>query len=801
MIVPLYATVVNNGKALEIWADKQKHVVDLPFKPYFYSKTPRQDVPAEQTKEIVRYISDFNERLVTKYSFESVKDIPLYRNDDSMESDIPYVQRVCIDEPQYFTQFSQTKSLDILHFDIETLTTGKFPKPETNKIIGIGYALNQEKPTVLTIKTLEESDSEILARFSDAIDELDPDVLCTYFGNTFDIPYIIDRMNLCGWSSKAFTRDPEADECYFLDDQKEKHVYIKGRVLFDIYDEVQIDQTLSGIQNRQMKTVAKWYNLQSAIRQRQGFQDYEIITEDLSNTAQLVGTTKLYDYLMSDVLITQELSKIYLPNVIQLASLMKVPLNTITRRSASLIGTIFYARELKATNTISDAPNYVLHPEVFGKPVMTKKRGRTVTEFAGGTGYQGATVSINPSHTKKRIKPLKKIDFSGMYPSIMVNFNLSPETVTLKKLKPFIEPTFSINYTDDKQYELEFSDARIQKNVVITVLRKEGFVPKNLKTFMTERAKIKKELKNCTDTDKKIELNSKSWVYKVLGNATGYGVNGTGFFRYGNLWAAVATTAIGRYLISLVRKELGEDLIEEDTDGSFHKKMSISAEELTAHINNTLQKQLGITTNFEIEQEEYKAGIFLRMKNYALLDDKDRLIKHGVSMKASSKNLLLQEALNKILVAILKNMDVEKTCFEALDKLDQAQLHEYLQSTKISMELENYASQPSAGKRGCLQVQVGRQSESYHEQKIRTGDQVSYAKTVTGRYRIRETLKDTTMIDKIYYRKQILKTIERLNLHDIKWKMENRGQKLLDDFGFFLPKAKITTSSVYSQAF
>lgn len=774
MIVPLYATVVNNGKALEIWADKQKHVVDLPFKPYFYSKTPRQDVSAEQTKEIVRYISDFNERLVTKYSFESVKDIPLYRNDDSMESDIPYVQRVCIDEPQYFTQFSQTKSLDILHFDIETLTTGKFPKPETNKIIGIGYALNQEKPTVLTIKTLEESDSEILARFSDAIEELDPDVLCTYFGNTFDIPYIINRMNLCGWSSKAFTRDPEADECYFLDDQKEKHVYIKGRVLFDIYDEVQIDQTLSGIQNRQMKTVAKWYNLQSAIRQRQGFEDYEIITEDLSNTAQLVGTTKLYDYLMSDVLITQELSKIYLPNVIQLASLMKVPLNTITKRSASLIGTVFYARELKAMNTISDAPNYVLHPEVFGKPVITKKRGRTVTEFASGTGYQGALVEINHAHEKKLIKPLRKIDFAGLYPSIMINFNLSPETVVLKELKPFTEGTFTIIYKDEQQYELEFSDARLQKNVVIRVRRQEGFVPKNLKMFMRERAKIKNEMKTCTNHDKKIELNSKSWVYKVLGNACGYGVNAAAHFRYGNFWTAAATTAIGRYLITIVKKELDGKEIEVDTDGIYHFNFTVNAKHLTINLNNRLQSELGVMTNFDIEQDEYLSGIFFRMKNYALLDAKERLIKHGVSMKASSKNLLLQTALNKILTSILKEEDIDRVSIECYEKIDNAQLYEFMQSSKIGMQLEAYTNQ------GSLQVTIARQSKTFHDSEPKIGDQLTYARTQGG-YKIREIIKDTNYIDKSYYRKQLLNNLDRLGFSKIVWKLKNRHQKLLSE--------------------
>ncbi len=412
MIVPLYARNIESleGTKMEIWVNKEKTIAEIPFLPYFYSKERRSIPLADETLETVKFISDMKERSVYKYSFSSVKHIPDYRDANSMECDIPFVQRVAIDDEFYFKKFPQTDLLDIFYFDIEVDSFGKFPKSDTNPIIAICYAFNDEEPVVLEIDKLEDGDYDILTKFMNALQEKNPDIITTYFGNTFDIPYVLDRLAIHNISTASFTR-AENSESFFMSDENEKIIFIKGRCLFDIFDEVKRDQSLFGIADRKMKTVAEWFNLSRVIRKIKGFEKYDVIVEDVSNTRAMIGTKRLHDYVLSDVLITRELSNIYLPNVITFAEMIGLPLNIMMHRSSSMPHTILSARNLKLINIISDAPNFVRYPEIFGKPEEVEKYGRKATEFVGGTKFQGAVVGCNLKYQKKVVHKLYHRDY------------------------------------------------------------------------------------------------------------------------------------------------------------------------------------------------------------------------------------------------------------------------------------------------------------------------------------------------------------------------------------------------------
>lgn len=776
--VPLFTTLVNHGCNIELWRNKKCEILELPFSPYFYSEQKR-DIPCLSYKsDNVRYIKDLKLRDVWKYKFASVKDVPMYRDENSMEADIPYIQRVCIDSPRYFYGYPQDKKVDVLHFDIEVDSIGKFPKPYSNPIIAISYSLNDDPPTVLEIKDLKDGDAHILKQFSSAVERLDPDVLCTYYGNRFDIPYIIDRCEINKLPTGFFTRDPDARDCFFLNDEKKKIIYIKGRVLFDIYDEVVKDQTLFGVADRSMKTVGKWFNLKDKINKRKGFEDYDIIIEDLSDTRSLIGTKRLNRYITSDVLLTQELYNIYFPNIVTMCNVTGIPLNIMVKRTASLIGTIYYARELKKLNIISDSPNFKRYPDIFGVPEEVIIRGRKKTKFVGGTKFQGAIVSINKEYQGKVLRPINKVDFSSLYPNIIYNFNLSPETVSLWGIGEFKEGFFEYKDFDD-YYLIEFSDNRMKKNLILKVLKEEGFLPHMMKEFLDERSKIKKLLKVEKGEAKRIELNSKSWCLKVLANSQ-FGLSGSGFFRYSNIYVAIAITAIGRFLISHIKGKLDGKHIEIDTDGIYvHGGVDSTA--LTNDLNSFIMEEFKRETKFNLDEDNYKAGFFMKMKNYILLNEKGKLIKHGVSFKASSKNAIFSTALEKIAYSLLaepdKILSVAQDCY---DRIDYEDIDAFVQRTTINRPLIDYTSQPSAGKKGCLQVQVGKQTEAFHESDIRVGDSISYVKVYDG-YKIRETVKKQS-IDKSYYRKQVVKVLEKFNLQDVLWKVTHKSQTLLMEF-------------------
>src|SRR3990167_280669 len=307
MNIPLYVKkfeVKDRDKTkLEIWYNKQKKIIDLPFLPYFYDKNSLNIGEAIKEKVRITLLSSLSEVEAYKYSFPSVNYIPLHRTSTSFEHDIPYIQRVAIDTPYFYEQYNQKDDLDIMYFDIETDSTGVFPKANINPITTISYMINDSSPVTYSINSLEEGDDNVLMSFLKDMRKIDPDVLVGYNCNFFDLPYIINRLRFNRRSTTLLTRGK--GEAYFINDKNEMIINIKGRCIFDVFDEVLKDQTLYGITSRKMKDIAKWFNVEKTINSSHQYKDYEIITEDLGIIRSIIGTKRLERYCESDVLITK----------------------------------------------------------------------------------------------------------------------------------------------------------------------------------------------------------------------------------------------------------------------------------------------------------------------------------------------------------------------------------------------------------------------------------------------------------------------------------------------------------------
>jgi DNA polymerase elongation subunit (family B) len=270
-----------------------------------------------------------------------------------------------------------------------------------------------------------------------------------------------------------------------------------------------------------------------------------------------------------------------------------------------------------------------------------------------------------------------------------------------------------------------------------------------------------------------------SVIYKILLNSY-FGVTGSAFFRYSNPFQGITITAIGRFLIQYVMEKNKDALLLTDTDG-IYSLSKFDPEVISKEINDMLFTRFGMKTNFNMEEDIYDSGYILKMKNYILMKG-DRLVKHGVSFKASSKNLIFANALNKVAFALLnKPEDLQSVADECYD-LYGKDFSEFVMRTQINRALKEYSVQPTAGKKGCLQVQVAKQASAFHDMDIRVGDQLAYVKTHLG-YEIRETAQGKKdMLDYGYYRKQVISVLERFKLKDIIWKLKNPGQKTLFNF-------------------
>jgi len=130
-----------------------------------------------------------------------------------------------------------------------------------------------------------------------------------------------------------------------------------------------------------------------------------------------------------------------------------------------------------------------------------------------------------------------EIDFVSMYPSIMVHFNISPETVGVR--------------SRNAQYIPEM-DIPIDRT-------REGFVPKTLKPLIQKRIDLKAELKHLNPRDcryafYKGRIQALKWLLVVC-----FGYLGYKNARFGRIESHMAVTAYGRECL-LRAKEAAEDL-------------------------------------------------------------------------------------------------------------------------------------------------------------------------------------------------------------------------------------------------
>lgn len=164
-------------------------------------------------------------------------------------------------------------------------------------------------------------------------------------------------------------------------------------------------------------------------------------------------------------------------------------------------------------------------------------------------------------------------DVASMYPHIIRQWNLSPETKVRK------EPGFGVDTITDLMAQgfdlddLKAEDVCMAANGVVCRRGKEGFIPSMLKSLYEERKRFKKlqgqakdALELETDPAKRKELEKQMAAY---GNAqqvrkvnlnSAYGAMGSEYFRFYDIDLAEAVTVTGQMVIRWVANDLNQFL-------------------------------------------------------------------------------------------------------------------------------------------------------------------------------------------------------------------------------------------------
>lgn len=433
-------------------------------------------------------------------------------------------------------EWSKVAPVRILSFDIECAgRKGVFPEPEKDSVIQIAnMVINQgdNDPFIRNVLTLNscapivgshvlsyKREQDMLQAWSDFVKKVDPDIITGYNVVNFDLPYLLNRAAALKVQSFSFlgrVRDEKSTisntvfQSRAYGKRENKVINISGRVQFDLLHALLRDYKLRSY----TLNYVSFYFLQE---QKEDVQ-HNIIT-DLQNGNDQTRR-RLAIYCMKDAILPLRLLEklMCLINYMEMARVTGVPLSYLLSRGQQIKVVSQLLRKSKEQDLLLPAH-----------------------KAEAGDEYTGATV-IEPSKGYYDI-PIATLDFSSLYPSIMMAHNLCYTSLLhhsdLANLKPdeFIK-------TPSGDYFVKAS------------LRK-GLLPEILEHLLSARKKAKEDLKKETDPFRKKVLDGRQLALKLSANSV-YGFTGAQVGKLPCLPISQSVTAFGRMMI-----ERTKELVEE----------------------------------------------------------------------------------------------------------------------------------------------------------------------------------------------------------------------------------------------
>jgi DNA polymerase elongation subunit (family B) len=201
------------------------------------------------------------------------------------------------------------------------------------------------------------------------------------------------------------------------------------------------------------------------------------------------------------------------------------------------------------------------------------------------TGYEGAIV-LPPKIGMYLDQPIPVLDFNSLYPSNMIAYNLSPDTlVYVKEVNAMGKTTRHDKYgnadgfkVDDVMYDIKDADGKEAGRVYCGFAQPNenpltiGLLPLTLDLLLKKRKETRKMMEATEDDAQKSVLNGLQLAYKVVANSV-YGQCGSKTSPIRRLEVAACTTAVGRQKIydakKIVEEQFGGEVIYGDSVASY----------------------------------------------------------------------------------------------------------------------------------------------------------------------------------------------------------------------------------------
>ncbi|XP_073427077.1 DNA polymerase delta catalytic subunit [Dendrobates tinctorius] len=431
-------------------------------------------------------------------------------------------------------EWQKIAPLRVLSFDIECAgRKGVFPEPDKDPVIQIANMVlrqGEKDPFIRNVFTLGtcanivgsqvlcfEKEQDLLTKWAEFVRFIDPDIITGYNIQNFDLPYLINRAHTLKVTSFPYLGRMRNIQSVIRDSsfqskqmgrRENKVINTEGRVQFDLLQVLLRDYKLRSY----TLNAVSFHFLQE---QKEDVQ-HSIIT-DLQNGNEQTRR-RLAVYCLKDAYLPLRLLEklMCVINYMEMARVTGVPLSYLLSRG----------QQIKVVSQLL-------------RQAMKQDLVMPVIKTEGGEDYTGATV-IEPVKGYYDV-PIATLDFSSLYPSIMMAHNLCYTTL----LQPGSIDKLGLNPEDF--IKTPTGDCFVKTNV------RKGLLPEILENLLSARKRAKTELKKETDPFKQKVLDGRQLALKVSANSV-YGFTGAQVGKLPCLEISQSVTGFGRQMIEQTKQ-------------------------------------------------------------------------------------------------------------------------------------------------------------------------------------------------------------------------------------------------------
>ncbi|MHA2233142.1 MAG: DNA polymerase domain-containing protein, partial [Candidatus Hodarchaeales archaeon] len=582
---------------------------------------------------VKRFLLDTGIRMLNTYSIEGISSAK------TRQLALHY------DENQeQFRRIDKTLSPIFLAFDLEVdlgnLTFSELVEKKERRITAISLAWGSEnaslsKEAYILQKDSDEAERELITEFADKLISIAPDVIFGYNSDEFDFPYLIARMRKLRIERLDFSAYGKGWKLHRSSNERTFRLF--GVAVTDLAKKAWGIHPPSG--TKSLGDIAQYL-----------LGETKIAVDDLGDLWRSGRFEELKEYCQKDAELTYRLAfPLGVPEWFEAVQIVGMPPSEGINTTARNLGEFEVFRTCKTKS--------VLIPPL---PTKTEQKQRRIQKRK--FPHEGALV-LEPKGTL--YTGVAIVDFTSMYPSLLVSFNIGGET-----LRPSSSDTTKI-----APEEMFFEEPESCLAATMNQILDKRLEIKSLLRFASEKPISSPEHETLDRTQKalKIILNSTIGAHNYPGSRFFDGIIANAIFSLGRN----QLQQINEYLKEYAKADAGEktrvlygdtdsafvwfqkrEFIEElyhsaDTEGKKEKDEAINrVNKMLAFLN---QRFPGIM-RLELEDIAYRV-IFQpgRRKAYAYVSALSQdLIIRGFEAVRSDWSLMAQETQKKVLDTLLR---------------------------------------------------------------------------------------------------------------------------------------------------